>query len=74
MFVQKLAEKLGLKAGQRVLDVGSGLGGSAFFLAKEYGVHVLGLDLSKNMVNRANQYRGEMDESIQDLVSSNSFL
>eukprot|EP00051_Salpingoeca_urceolata_P020647 m.312398 g.312398 ORF g.312398 m.312398 type:complete len:435 (+) comp19658_c3_seq1:174-1478(+) len=46
---------LDLKAGQSVLDVGSGLGGSAYHMAKEYGVSVLGIDLSTNMVDIAQE-------------------
>lgn len=44
---------LGLAAiapGARVLDVGSGLGGAAFLLAREHGAHVTGIDLSQNML------------------------
>ncbi|CAI5798008.1 phosphoethanolamine N-methyltransferase 3-like [Podarcis lilfordi] len=44
---------LDLKQGQRVLDVGCGLGGSDFYMAKEFGVEVLGMDLSHNMVELA---------------------
>jgi phosphoethanolamine N-methyltransferase len=39
-----------LKRGARVLDVGSGIGGSAFHLARTYGVAVTGIDLSPEMV------------------------
>ena len=42
--------RLGLVPGDRVLDVGSGLGGSAFLMAREYGARVHGIDLSANMV------------------------
>ena len=47
-----LVEKLGdaLKPGVRVLDVGSGIGGAAFHLAKTYGAHVTGIDLAPEMV------------------------
>ncbi|XP_007440631.2 phosphomethylethanolamine N-methyltransferase-like isoform X1 [Python bivittatus] len=50
---KELVRLLDLKPGQRVLDVGCGLGGSDFYLAKEFGVEVLGLDLSSNMVELA---------------------
>jgi len=42
--------RLELIPGDRVLDVGSGLGGSAFLMAREYGARVDGIDLSANMV------------------------
>jgi phosphoethanolamine N-methyltransferase len=47
-----LCEKLGdaLRPGVRVLDVGSGIGGAAFHLAREYGAVVTGVDLSPEMV------------------------
>ena len=46
---------LDLKKGMRVLDIGSGIGGSAFLMAQKYGVNVHGIDLSKNMVGIARQ-------------------
>lgn len=42
--------RLELEAGARVLDVGCGLGGSAFLMAREYGLQVDGIDLSRNML------------------------
>ena len=47
-----LCAKLGetLKPGVRILDVGSGIGGAAFDLAKRYGAHVTGIDLAPEMV------------------------
>ncbi|CAG5990451.1 unnamed protein product [Menidia menidia] len=44
---------LNLKPGQKVLDVGCGIGGGDFYMAKTFGVEVLGLDLSDNMVEIA---------------------
>uniref|UniRef100_A0A6U9RMU1 phosphoethanolamine N-methyltransferase n=1 Tax=Picocystis salinarum TaxID=88271 RepID=A0A6U9RMU1_9CHLO len=44
---------LDLKPGQKVLDVGCGIGGGDFYMAKEFGVSVHGLDLSSNMVTIA---------------------
>lgn len=47
---QKLTEALaaaaGIQGGERVLDVGCGMGGSALFLAKTYGCTVSGVTLS----------------------------
>ncbi len=37
-----------LKEGARVLDIGSGIGGLAFFLASKFGCRVTGVDLCEN--------------------------
>lgn len=42
-----IAQKLCLKPGMRVLDIGCGWGGMALTLAAEFGVHVTGVTLSK---------------------------
>lgn len=57
---------LHLASGDRVLDVGSGLGGSAFLMATEHGAHVHGIDLSTDMVALADQKCRE--QGLQDLV------
>lgn len=49
----ELANRAALRPGLRVLDVGSGLGGSARFLASEYRCHVTGIDLTREYVNAA---------------------
>lgn len=46
-------EKLVLKPGQKVLDVGCGIGGGDFYMAEKYDVEVLGIDLSINMISLA---------------------
>jgi cyclopropane-fatty-acyl-phospholipid synthase len=42
--------KLGLREGERVLDVGCGWGSFAIHAAQNYGVHVLGVTLSEEQV------------------------
>ncbi len=42
----RLAGLLTLAGGERVLDVGSGIGGPSRFLASRYGCHVTGIDLT----------------------------
>jgi cyclopropane-fatty-acyl-phospholipid synthase len=44
---QRIAAKLLLAPGMRVLDIGSGFGGLALFLARTCGVEVVGLTLSE---------------------------
>jgi len=48
-----LCAAMGLQAGQRVLDVGCGLGGGAFHMAQSYGAHVTCLDLEPDLVASA---------------------
>ena len=50
-----IMQKLLLKPGQQVLDIGSGWGGLAFYLAEHAGVEVVGLTLSKEQLRVAEQ-------------------
>ncbi|CAK7349592.1 unnamed protein product [Dovyalis caffra] len=45
--------KLDLKPGQKVLDVGCGIGGGDFYMAENFDVEVVGIDLSINMISFA---------------------
>lgn len=49
-MASELIARLGLEPGARVLDVGCGLGGSAFVMARDFELQVNGIDLSKNML------------------------
>jgi phosphoethanolamine N-methyltransferase len=46
---------LDLRPGMRVLDLGSGLGGAATYLARQHHAEVLGLDLSAEMVSLSDE-------------------
>jgi ubiquinone/menaquinone biosynthesis C-methylase UbiE len=48
--VEALAEAAGISTGQHVLDVGSGMGGPARWLAYKFGCRVTGLDLTDSRV------------------------
>ncbi|XP_020105681.1 phosphoethanolamine N-methyltransferase 1-like [Ananas comosus] len=50
---KEFVAKLDLKPGQKVLDVGCGIGGGDFYMADNFDVHVVGIDLSINMVSFA---------------------
>lgn len=45
-----IAEKLHIKPGSKILDIGSGWGGMALYLAKNYDAEVVGLTLSKEQL------------------------
>src|SRR5580658_3792078 len=50
----RLGECLGLCPGVRVLDVASGKGESAIFVAKQFGCQVIGVDFGLRNVEEAN--------------------
>jgi len=53
-LTRRLARAVGLRRGERVLDVASGPGATAFLLASEFGVDVDGVDLGATSVATAN--------------------
>lgn len=57
--LRHIASKLGLKPGQRVLDIGSGWGSMAIYLAENCGVEVLGVTLSTEQHALATQRAAE---------------
>ncbi|KAL9982699.1 hypothetical protein ACROYT_G004775 [Oculina patagonica] len=65
---EEIVSMLSLKPGQKVLDVGCGIGGSGFYMVKNFKVEVLGVDLSKNMIDigiqRAKEFKDDKVEFV----------
>ena len=66
-LTRRLGENLGLRGGQRVLDVASGKGESAIFLAQKFGCEVVGIDFGAENVRQAAVRAAEA--KVADLVS-----
>ncbi len=47
---------LNLTAGDHVLEIASGSGGPALYLAKKFGCHITGLDINEEGIKTANQH------------------
>ncbi|KAL3204492.1 hypothetical protein MRX96_011501 [Rhipicephalus microplus] len=47
------SRKAGVKDGDRILDVGCGVGGHDFYMAEKYDVRIMAVDLSVNMMSIA---------------------
>src|SRR5689334_3666393 len=54
-LTERLGELLHLTPASRVLDVASGKGTSAFFLAERFGCHVVGTDYGSQNIAQANE-------------------
>jgi len=63
-----LTKDLGLTPDMKVLDIACGIGGSAFLMAREYGVQVHGVDLSTNMLGIAKEYREQSEPDVKHRV------
>lgn len=48
-----LAKALAFQTGQKILDVGCGIGGAARFFASNYDLHVTGIDLTESYIEAA---------------------
>ncbi len=53
-LTKELCEKLNLSPKDKVLDLASGLGTTAIFLAEEFGVSITGIDVSEINVKKSN--------------------
>jgi len=65
-IVQMMGSKLKLNTDTKLLDLGSGYGGAARYLAKNFGCHVTCLNLSSNQNerNRALNKKNDLDDLI----------
>ena len=70
--VEKMASLIKINKDMRILDLGSGYGGAARYLAKKYGCRISCLNLSKkeNERNREKNKKGELDNLI-DVIDGN---
>src|SRR5699024_217952 len=64
-ILEELLEKVPLKPGMRVLDLGCGNGLTSVFLAKEYGVQVFALDL---WISATDNYRRFREAGVEQAV------
>jgi len=62
----RLAEKLGVNQTTYLLDICSALGGPARYIANTFNARVLGIDISKTMLNKANDRT--IKEGLQDKI------
>ena len=62
-----ICRKLGLKAGDKVLDIGCGFGSFAKFAAEKYGANVTGITISKEQVALAKELCKGLPVDIQFL-------
>ncbi|XP_037796332.1 phosphomethylethanolamine N-methyltransferase-like, partial [Penaeus monodon] len=67
---REFCQRLGLRPGHQVLDVGCGSGGSPFFMSRLYGVHVHGVDISSNMIDLAVQRQTHLRRALRKRVST----
>lgn len=53
---RRMAELVAVRPGDRVLDAGCGAGGTALWLAEEYGVEVTGYDFAPGQIDQARAF------------------
>lgn len=55
-----ICKKIGLKAGDKVLDIGCGWGSFIRYAAEKYGAHCVGISVSKEQVKHGNETKGDL--------------
>lgn len=61
-----ICDKLGLKPGEALLDIGCGWGGLARFAAMHYGVKVRGINISREQIAFAREFCRGLDVDIRE--------
>lgn len=66
-----LADRVGIEEGDRVLDAGCGVGGSAIWLARERGAEVVGVNINEQQVGKARRAAAEagVDDRVEFRVA-----
>ena len=67
-LIDLLLEKIDVKPGNHVLDIGCGLGGSARYMAKKFGCKVTGITISEEQVRLAREASAEMKNKPEFLL------
>jgi len=71
----QLADRLPIRAGDHILDIGCGLGGPARYMAQRFGCRVTGLDITEPFVDAGNKLTallGMTDQVTIDLGDGNN--
>ncbi len=64
---RRMVNLAGLKIGEKVLDAGCGVGGSLFYMARQYGIHGVGCNLSEKQLQfaRKKARQNHLEHTIQ---------
>lgn len=66
-YLDELIRKTGIDADTYVLDIGSGVGGPAIYIAEKIGCRIMGIDISDVGIERARKFAN--DSSLSDRVT-----
>lgn len=58
-IMEKFCRRLPMKSGMTIIDIGSGLGGAAFYFAERYDASVVGIDVAPAMVEISTERKVE---------------
>ena len=78
--MDRLADKLHLKKGDKVLDIGCGWGSLSRHLSSEYKCSVKGISLSEEQISyclkkqKSSKNSKDLEYSLQDYRNENNFL